>query len=131
MNTVLIDHNIEGQATLLGGTLVADGWLEIAPLRLVTFADVGLSSDCDDREVWRFAQAHRMLLLTNNRSMKGPDSLEQTIREESTLTSLPVLTIGNANELDSRSYRKECAARLVEVILDMDSYLGTSRIFIP
>ena len=42
MITVLVDHNIEGQAVLLWGTLVAEGWLELLPLRLATFAEVGL-----------------------------------------------------------------------------------------
>ncbi|AUB39676.1 hypothetical protein COO91_05674 [Nostoc flagelliforme CCNUN1] len=40
-----------------------------------------------------------MILLTANRSMKGKDSLEQVIREENTLASLPVITIGNADRL--------------------------------
>ena len=84
MTTVLVDHNMEGQAVLLWGTLAAEGWLELVPLRLVTFAEVGLSLESNDRIVWRFAQAQRLLLLTDNRSMKGVDSLEQTIREENT-----------------------------------------------
>lgn len=85
--TVLVDHNLKGQALLLWGTLAAEGWFALLSLRLVTFEDVGLPVNSSDRAVWRFAQANRMLLLTGNRSMKGPDSLEQTIREENTLTS--------------------------------------------
>jgi hypothetical protein len=42
-----------------------------------------------------FAQAQKMILLTANRNMEGDDSLEQTIRNENTLISLPVLTIAN------------------------------------
>jgi hypothetical protein len=34
-----------------------------------------------------------MILLTGNRNLKDPDSLEQTIREENTPFSLPVITI--------------------------------------
>jgi hypothetical protein len=97
MILILVDHNMEGQATLLGGTLLTEGWLDLLPIRLVTFTEVGLPFDSDDRTVWRFAQTHKMLLLTDNRSMKGPDSLEQTLREENTPTSFPVLTIGSIN----------------------------------
>jgi len=131
MITVLVDHNMEGQATILWGTLVAGGWLDMVPLRLVTFAEVGLPVDSSDRVVWRFVQAQQMLLLTDNRSMKGADSLEQTLREETIPTSLPVLTIGNVNRLDERPYREECAERLVEIVLDLEYYAGVTRLFIP
>lgn len=72
-----------------------------------------------------------MLLLTDNRSMKGVDSLEQTLREETIPSSLPVITIGSVNRLDERLYREECAERLIEIVLDLDYYTGTSRVFIP
>jgi hypothetical protein len=129
--TILVDHNMKGQAILLWGTLAAEGWLDLLPLRLVTFADVGLPVHSNDRVVWRFAQTHRMILLTGNRSMVGSDSLEQTIREENTVTSLPVITIGSVGRLDERVYRERCSSRLVEIVVDLDNYLGTGRLFIP
>jgi hypothetical protein len=131
MLTILVDHNIEGQAILLWGTLTASGWLELLPLRLVTLAQVGLPYDSSDREMWRFAQDNGMILLTANRRMDGEDSLEQIIREENTTTSLPVLTIGNAERMVERTYRERCAIRLLEVGLDLENYLGAGRIFIP
>lgn len=63
--------------------------------------------------------------------MKGSDSLVQTLREENSLTSLPVLTIGSLDRLDEREYRARCVSRLVEILVDLDNYLGTARIFIP
>ncbi len=131
MITILVDHDVEGQAMALWGTLAAEGWLELFPIKLTTFESVGLPFDRSDRTVWRFAQARGMILLTNNRNMKGEDSLEQTLREESTATSLPVLTIGNVERLGERVYWERCAVRLVEIGLDLENYLGTSRIFIP
>lgn len=131
MTTVLVDHNMEGQATLLWGTLATDGWLDLVSLRLATFTEVGLPVISSDRVVWRFVQAQRMLLLTDNRSMKGRDSLEQTLREERTSQSLPVLTIGSLARLDEQAYRTLCAARLVEIVLDLELYAGVSRLFIP
>jgi hypothetical protein len=131
MSAVLVDHNMEGQAVLLWGVLAAAGWLDLVPLRLMTFSDVGLPIDSDDRTVWRFVQARRMLLLTDNRSMKGSDSLEQTIREEHTPTTLPVITIGSLDRLDEQAYREGCATRLVEIVLDLEAYAGVPRLFIP
>jgi hypothetical protein len=131
VKTILVDHNMEGHAILLWGTLAAEGWLETIPLRLVTFAEMGLPPNSSDREVWRFAQAQHMILLTDNRSMKGHDSLEHTIREENTSTAIPVITIGRLDRLDERDYREQCAVRLAEIALDLDEYLGTGRLFIP
>lgn len=75
----LVDHNIEGYAFILFGTLGVDGWLDFLPIRFIMFPEANLSVDSDDHVVWRFAQANQMILLTANRSMKGIDSLEQTI----------------------------------------------------
>ena len=72
-----------------------------------------------------------MLLLTDNRSMSGEDSLEQTLREENTPDSLPVLTVGSTDRLDEQAYREQCADRLVEIVIDLEYYLGTRRLFIP
>ena len=52
MITILVDHDMEGQAFLLWGTLSATGWLELLPMRLARSVDVGLSYDSTDREVW-------------------------------------------------------------------------------
>ena len=126
-----ICQNIEGQAAILWKMLETEGWLELYPLRLVTFADVGLLSNSSDREVWRFAQANQMILLTENRNMKDKDSLEQTIREENALASLPVLTIGSLDRLKEKNYRERCVNRLLEIWINLENYLGTGRIFIP
>ena len=131
MITVLSDHDIEGKVFLLWGAVTASGWLELLPMRLVRFRDVGLPPDSTDRVVWRFAQAQGMILLTNNRNMEGADSLEQTIREENTTISLPVLTISDFDRITQRAYREDCAARLLEIVVYLDDYLGVGRLFIP
>jgi hypothetical protein len=131
MTYILADHNIEGQAAILWGMLSAEGWSELLHLRLVMFAQVGLPDDSSDRQVWRFAQENKMLLLTANRRMREEDSLEQTIREENTPTSLPVLTIANVNKLEERVYRDRCITRILEIVIDLKNFLGTGRIFIP
>jgi hypothetical protein len=63
--------------------------------------------------------------------MKGDDSLEQTIRTELTVDSLPVITIGSLDRIDESVYREQCANRLIEIIIDLERYCGYSRLFIP
>jgi predicted nuclease of predicted toxin-antitoxin system len=127
----LIDYNLRGQATLLWGTIAAEGWLELMPIRFVGFEEVGLLENSSDRLVWQVAQSSQMIILTANRNMKGDDSLEQVIREENTLQSLPVVTIGNKERLDEQSYRERCASRLVEILFDIENYMGVGRVYIP
>jgi hypothetical protein len=129
--TFLLDYNLTGQRVLLYGTFAASGWLTLLPVRLVTFADVGLACTTNDREVWRFVQAQRMIVITENRNMKGQDSLEQTIREENTAQSLPVLTIGRVDRLDEKQYCERCVDRMLEMTLELQDFLGAGRIFIP
>jgi len=131
MINILVDHNIEGQAEIMWGMLEAEGWLEVFQLQLLKFKQVGLPDNSSDQYVWRFAQKNGMVLLTANRRMKEEGSLEQTIREENTSTSLPVFTISNANRLFDRSYRERCAFRLLEICFDLNDFLGVGRIFIP
>jgi uncharacterized protein with PIN domain len=127
----LIDYNLRGQAALLWGTIAAEGWLELMPIRFVGFEEVGLLANSSDRLVWEVAQTNQMIILTANRNMKGKDSLEQIIREENTRRSLPVVTIGNKERLDEQSYRERCTSRLVEILLDLENYMGVGRVYIP
>lgn len=89
MITILIDHNIEGQALRVWDSFQAQGWSGVISVRMITFDAVGLALNSSDRDVWRFAQAQHMLLLTANRNMHEEDSLEQAIREENEPTSFP------------------------------------------
>jgi hypothetical protein len=128
----LIDHNLNGHAVVFFGSIARQGWLGIVPIQFVMFTEMGLPTDSDDRVVWRLAQKHQMILLTANRSMKGQDSLEEVMREENTPTSQPVMTIANADRLlKDAEYRERCVERLVEIVLNIDDYKGSMRIFIP
>ena len=128
----LIDHNLKGHALILFGAIASQGWLDILPIQFVNFTEVDLAIDSNDRVVWRLAQEKQMILLTANRSMKGKNSLEQVMREESTPNSLPVFTIANADRLlNDVDYRGRCVESLIEIMLDIDSYRGARRIFIP
>jgi hypothetical protein len=128
----LIDHNLGGHAEILLGNIASQGWLNLLPIRFVTFKQMNLSIDSNDRVVWRLAQANQMILLTANRSMRGEDSLEQVIREENTVDSLPVITIGDADRfLADRAYRNRCVDRILEILLDIETWMGVGRLFVP
>ena len=102
------------------------------PIRFLMLEEVGLSIDSSDRTVWRVAQKNQMILLTANRSMRDEDSLEQVMREENTPSSLPVVTIGNADRvLNDANYRDRCVERIVEIAIYTANYLGARRVFIP
>jgi hypothetical protein len=58
-------------------------------------------------------------------------SLEQTILDENTPTSLPVVTIGSLERMKERAYRERCAEKLVDIVLNVEDYLGVGRIYIP
>ncbi len=128
---VLLDHHMKKQGLMLWAILENDGWLELLDIPLVTFADLGIPVDAPDRQIWHFAQEHRIILLTANRNNKGAESLAQTIREENTPTSLPVLTIGSLDRMEESIYRDQCAERIVEVIMNIEDYLGAGRVFVP
>jgi hypothetical protein len=106
-------------------------WIELIPVRFVEFEEIGLPEDSSDRLVWQVAQANQMIILTANRNIKGEDSLEQVIREDNTLRSFPVVTIGNKERLDEKIYRERCASRLIEILFDIENYMGVGRVYIP
>ena len=47
--------------------------------------------------------------------------------------SVPVVgcASGGLARLDERGYRERCSMRLLEIMLDIDQYRGTRRVFIP
>lgn len=128
---LLVDYNLDGYATVLLGILTKRGWLELLPIQFITFREAGLSMNSNDRVVWNHAQTNQMLILTANRNMKGEDSLEQVMREENTSASFPILTIGDLARMDESEYRERCIDRLVEIVLDLENYMGAGRLFIP
>lgn len=65
MTTILVDHNIEGQALLLMATLQIEGWAAQRDLRIVMFRDVGLSVNSTKREVWRRTQQEHVSILNS------------------------------------------------------------------
>jgi hypothetical protein len=73
-----------------------------------------------------------MVLLTDNRNSVGGDSLAQTLADELTAESLPVLTFGNGKRfLADREYRRLCAERVAEMLFEIEKYRGVPRLYVP
>ena len=120
MITLLADANIKGHVARLVARMHGEAWREFwdhLDLRHVNFEDVGLDPADTDAVVWHQCQRLRIFLLTNNRNDDGPDSLETTIRTSNTLQSLPVFTIGDAdNILTGNQYADRVIDRLFRLL---------------
>lgn len=82
--------------------------------------------------LWQLCQAQQIILITGNRNKVGSQALESVIERENTPTSLPVLTIGMPSRvLSSQSYAERVVIRLLEILLDLEPYRGTGRLYLP
>lgn len=135
MKGLLADINVQGQVKILQVVLEDITWKEVwasLGLRFVTLAEVGLAPGSLDAVVWRLCQASDLLLVTANRNKDGPDSLEATIQNENTPTSWPVFTLADAESIrHSRAFAERVVERLLEYLLDIESYRGTGRLYLP
>jgi hypothetical protein len=129
--TILLDHDVEGHAQYLQVGLRETGWDRVLTVAFVRLRDLGLPNDSSDQDIWRFAQQHRLLLITSNRNQENETSLQATIERENTPEALPVLTLSQANRLLLSDYRQQAAHKLVEIIIYLENYLGVGRIYIP
>ena len=129
--TILLDHDVEGHAKYLQAGLRETGWDRDVTVTFVHLHDLGLSNDSSDQDIWRFAQRHRLLLITSNRNQENETSLQATIERENTPEALPVLTLSQANRLLLPDYRQQAVHKLVEIIIYLENYLGIGRIYIP
>jgi hypothetical protein len=135
VRAILGDINIQGQVRILVILLESATWKDIwasLNLQVQTFRDLGLARDLSDAELWHICQQQQISLLTANRNDDGPDSLEATIRSQNTPSSLPVFTIANPEQIrHSRDYAERVIERLLEYLLDIDTYRGAGRLYLP
>lgn len=131
MIRVLLDNDVTGFRQLLAGAVESTGWGEYQLIEFITLQDVGLDQAAGDREIWRLCQLDSLLLLTANRNQDVLDSLEQTINQENTPDSLPVITVSHQDRLHNAAYREACIERLLMIVLELSNHLGTGRLYIP
>lgn len=131
MILVMLDHDIAGHQDLLAGAMQSTGWDKYEMGGFITMTEAGLADNTIDREIWRYCQRHGLILLTANRNQDDPDSLEQTLREENTPDSLPVITISDQQRIAEQDYRERCIHALISIVFDLENYLGSARQYIP
>jgi hypothetical protein len=133
----LVDYNLRGQAKRLCQTIQSEGWVKLladlqGDIHFIQFEEVNLPENCSDFHLWTFAQSQQMIILTADRRTKdGTASLEYVISQNNTLDSLPVITVSNKERMRDKSYRLSCAAKLIEICLDLGNCLGVGRLYIP
>jgi hypothetical protein len=109
----------------------ADFWIALG-LALVYFRDVALVPASSVREIWQTCQAEQLLLITNNRNLEDPESLEATIRELNNPDSLPVFTISDIQAFrTNRAYADRVVEGLYEYIIGIDDLRGTGPLYLP
>ena len=129
------DNDVRGQFDALIRVCTSATWQDvwqILNLRVYTLEGLGLKPDTPDSEIWHACQETGLVLVTGNRNAEGPDSLENTIRTQSQPSSLPVLTLADPFAVEhDRGYAQRVAIRLMEVLLDIDNYRGSGRLYLP
>lgn len=132
---ILSDINIRGHVNFLVAIIESGTWQSIwreLNIKHLTFADAGLAPASSDVMVWQFCQEHEYVLLTGNRNQTGADSLESTLRQRTTPRSLPVLTVSDPERFHhDRPYVDEVIESLLDILLDIDVYRGTGRLYVP
>ena len=132
---LMSDNDVQGQVSRLMDICQLPPWCEFwqaMDCTLYNFADLNLSNDATDAEIWHACQEKGVVLITGNRNAEGPNSLEATIRSRSNSRCLPVLTLADPNRiLYDRAYASLVVERLFDVLVDIEEVLGVGRLYLP
>jgi hypothetical protein len=132
---ILADANIKGYVDLLVALMQGESWKvfwDHLQLRYVQFSELGLSAEASDELVWQTCQKNDLYLITDNRTKKGADSLEATIRDQNTPSCLPVFTVARVQRLrNSREYAEKVVESLLQYLMQEENIRGTGRLFLP
>jgi hypothetical protein len=138
MQGLLADVNVQGHLLYLQKRLLPTLglWPVIAELglRFVTFNDLVIPADINDRALWNLCQVQGWGLFTENRNNDGPDSLQQTLFDSWIEGLLPVLTLENKSRFDhDRDYAARVATDIANLLFDIasDQYRDRPRIWVP
>lgn len=132
---LLADENAEKYLGAVLSVCRSRRWValwEALDVRVLNFEDLLLARSVSDDVLWFACQREAVVLFTDNRNSDGSDSLQATILAHNTVSSLPVLTPGESPRLlTEQDYLERAAIRLMEILMDIDQYRGTGRLFIP
>jgi hypothetical protein len=109
---IATDNDMVGAVRVFRRILASPEWVELTAtleIEFIELKDVALPADASDIAVWQSSQEVGALLITGNRS-SGEGSSDQTIAEQGSPESLPVLTIGDPRRvIRDPVYARECA----------------------
>jgi predicted nuclease of predicted toxin-antitoxin system len=132
---ILADNDVRGQVQYLVALMRAEPWREYwedLGLALFQLEDIGLSATATDLEVWERCQADEVVLITGNRNLSGPDSLEAMIRLRNTPQCMPVLTIADVSKLNaSKTYAEQVVETLIDYLQRIETVRGAGRLYLP
>lgn len=135
MIRIMSDNDVLGQVGRLMDICQAPPWAELwhdLECTFCTFDDFALPNDAADAVIWRTWQDNEIILITGNRNADDPESLETTIGHQNTANSLPVLTLADPERvLRDRPDAEMAVERLFDIFIDVDSWRGTGRLFLP
>jgi hypothetical protein len=135
MPIIMADHDVEGHLRILIRIWSSPDWAKLwaeVNCEFEYFERLGLEANTPDHVVWRICQERGIVLLTGNRNAMGDDSLEETIRRESTAESLPVFTISSPTRLmKDPEYGEQVAARVHDYLRVLDRLRGSGRMYLP
>ncbi len=129
------DVNITRQFRVLVGMLAREPLREFWDYLSIEgfyFGDFGLNVRALDSKVWAICQEQKLVLITANRKAAGPDSLEETIRNNNSPESYPVLTFSDPTRfLKDKAYASKVADNVLDFLLDIEIYRGSGRLYVP
>ena len=137
MRGLLADVNVQGHLSYLRQLLeTLELWPALAELQLdfVTFPDLQLPRNLDDRSLWNRCQQDGWVLFTENRKDEDENSLEATLADSWLMGCLPVLTLANKRRFEhSTIYAKRVAIDVAELLFGIfhDEYRDEPRIYVP
>jgi hypothetical protein len=132
---ILADNDVLGQVDYLVARMQSEPrrefWEDLG-LRLFHFEDMSLAPTATDLEIWQCCQAEQVVLITGNRTLSGPDSLEATIRQHNTADCLPVFTIADVNKVNtSNLYADQVIETMLDYLQRIEALPGAGRLYIP
>jgi len=132
---ILADNDVRGQVEYLVVLMGSEPWREFwqdLGLALFHFEDIGLFATSTDLEVWEQCQANEVVLITGNRNLSGPDSLEAVIRLRNTPQCLPALTIADVNKVNaSKAYAEQVVETLIDYLQRIETVRGAGKLYLP
>lgn len=137
MPGLLADNNVQRHMLHLRDLLSAMGLLDILEaigVEFLTFSDLGLPFDIDDRALWKRCQEDSLALFTDNRNAENDVSLQATLTTLWKPGDVPIITPASKSKLEQDArFRERVAADIAEILFGLveGEYRDRDRIYVP